>query len=61
MPDPSYRYLAEAILVTHQRREDGNCMCGVLKLGESWAKHVAMVLQFVGALRDGPPKRVEDD
>ena len=54
--DGTYRQLAAAILVAHQRREDSNCMCGVLRLGGSWAEHVASVLSAAGALRDRPPK-----
>jgi hypothetical protein len=30
MSDSTYKNLAEAVLVAHQRRSDSNCMCGVL-------------------------------
>lgn len=56
MNDGTYRRLAEAILVAHQRRDGGgNCLCGALDLGESWARHVAEILAAAGALRDRPP------
>lgn len=51
MSDPTYRQLAAAILVAHQRRSDSNCMCGQVKLGHSWAEHVAKVLDDAGALK----------
>lgn len=35
------RELLVRVLVDHQRRADSNCHCGGLKLGESWAVHVA--------------------
>jgi len=50
--DGTYINLASAILVAHQRRNDGNCLCGKLALGESWAMHVAILLNNVGALRE---------
>lgn len=55
MGDDTYRRLTEAILVAHQRRADSNCVCGALRLGDSWAAHVAAVLDGAGALRDRPP------
>jgi len=55
--DGTYRNLAIAILVAHQRREDSNCVCGSLTLGESWAVHVANILDSSGALRSNPPSR----
>ena len=57
MADGTYRRLAAAVLVAHQRRDDSNCLCGELRLGESWAGHVARVLDRAGALRDRPPER----
>ena len=54
MNDATYRQLAAAILVAHQRhRRDGvyGCLCGRLELGESWAEHVAKILDQAGALR----------
>jgi len=58
MGDPTYKYLASAILTAHQRREDSNCFCGELELGESWSDHVAEILDKVGALRKGPSNAV---
>lgn len=60
MTDTTYRLLAEAVLVSHQRRDDGNCLCGILRLGESWASHVAYTLDRVGAIRDRPPAPDEE-
>ena len=52
MNDGASRNLAEAILVMHQRKEDGGgCHCGWNVLGASWATHVAKVLDQAGALR----------
>lgn len=51
MSDHTYRWLAAAILVAHQRTDDSGCLCGRLRLGESWAAHVARVLDDAGALR----------
>jgi hypothetical protein len=50
MPDDTYRQLAAAVLVAHQRH-NGGCLCEKLRLGESWAAHVAAVLDAAGALR----------
>jgi len=60
MTDFTYLRLAEAILTAHQRREDSNCLCGELMLGQSWAWHVAELLNEAGALRDRPPTKVGD-
>ena len=57
MNDGLYRYLATVLLTAHQRRGDSNCLCGRLQLGESWAAHVAALLDEAGALRDRPPER----
>lgn len=57
MSDLTYRRLAEFVLVAHQRRSDGNCLCGELELGDSWAIHVAHILDVAGALRRKPPKK----
>lgn len=51
MNDGTYRRLAESILVAHQRRNDSNCLCGELQLGQSWAAHVAKILDLAGALK----------
>jgi len=55
MGDPTYKYLASAVLTAHQRRQDGNCLCGELRIGDSWSDHVAEILDRVGALRKRPP------
>ena len=59
MNDGTYRRLAEAVLVAHQRRDSGSCLCGWSELGRSHAAHVAAVLEVAGALRDRPPSRRE--
>lgn len=56
MPDGTYRRLTEAVLIAHQRRADSNCLCGRLRLGQSWAVHVTHLLAEVGSLRARPPK-----
>lgn len=56
MNDGTYRRLAAAILVAHQRSSPNRCLCGPLSLGSSWADHVAEKLEHAGALRDSPPK-----
>lgn len=55
MVDATYRQLAAALLVAHQRRDSGSCLCGWSELGKSHAEHVAAVLDAAGALRDRPP------
>lgn len=55
MNDGTYRRLAAAVLVAHQQIESSHCLCGRLRLGDSWAEHVAEVLEAAGALRQGPP------
>ena len=55
--DGTYRRLAEAVLVAHQRRDITSCLCGWAELGKSHAAHVAAVLELSGALRDRPPGR----
>jgi hypothetical protein len=55
MNDGAYKRLAESILVAHQRRADSNCLCGGLMPGQSWARHVAELLDKAGAIRDRPP------
>lgn len=49
--DGTYRRLAAAVLVAHQRDGAGGCLCGWSVLGASWADHVAQVLDAAGALR----------
>ncbi len=51
MNDGTYRQLAAAVLVAHQRRDIGSCLCGWSELGKSHAEHVAAVLEAAGALR----------
>lgn len=50
MGDATYLWLAEAVLVAHQRHR-GGCLCGWSELGKSHAAHVAQVLDAAGALR----------
>lgn len=47
----TYEDLATAVLVAHQRRDAGSCLCGWGELGHSHARHVARVLRSAGALR----------
>lgn len=54
MREPTYLRLAEAVLVAHQRSDSSSCLCGELELGESWAAHVARILDDAGALRRVP-------
>lgn len=49
--DSTYRALAAAILVAHQRTDASGCLCGRLPLGASWSDHVARILDDAGALR----------
>lgn len=49
--DDVYDQLATAVLVAHQRRDAGSCLCGWSELGASHAQHVAGVLRAAGALR----------
>lgn len=56
MADGTYRRLAAAVLIAHQQTSTSGCLCGRTALGESWAAHVAEVLDAVGALRDRPPE-----
>lgn len=51
MNDGTYRNLATWVLVAHQRRDSGSCMCGWGELGKSHAEHVASALEAAGALR----------
>lgn len=51
MPDATYRKLAAAVLVAHQRLNMSECLCGWSELGKSHAEHVAEVLDAAGALR----------
>ncbi len=56
MNDGTYRRLVAAILVAHQQTATSGCLCRRLRLGDSWAEHVAEVLEAAGALRDHPPQ-----
>lgn len=59
MVDLTYQRLAAAVLVAHQRRDIGSCLCGWSELGKSHADHVAAVLDAAGALRTSPSQRSE--
>lgn len=41
---------AEAILIAHQRRDVGSCLCGWAELGKSHAGHQAAALREAGLL-----------
>jgi hypothetical protein len=41
---------AEALLISHQRRDVGSCLCGWSELGKSHAGHQAAVLREAGLL-----------
>ena len=41
---------AEAILIAHQRRDVGSCLCGWSELGKSHAGHQAAELRAAGLL-----------
>ncbi len=41
---------AEAILIAHQRRDAGSCLCGWAELGKSHAGHQAGELRRAGLL-----------
>lgn len=43
---------AEAILIAHQRRDVGSCLCGWAQLGRSHAGHQAAKLREAGLLTD---------
>ena len=43
---------AEAILIAHQRRDIGSCLCGWSELGKSHAAHQARMLAEAGVLRE---------
>jgi len=45
---------AEAILIAHQRRDVGSCLCGWSELGRSHARHQAAELREAGLLQDAP-------
>lgn len=44
---------AEAILVAHQRRDYGSCLCGWSELGKSHARHQVAMLSEASALAAG--------
>lgn len=41
---------AEAILIAHQRRDIGSCLCGWSELGKSHAGHQVQMLSDAGVL-----------
>ncbi len=41
---------AEAILISHQRRDSGSCLCGWSELGRSHARHQVAMLREAGLL-----------
>jgi hypothetical protein len=53
---------AEAILVAHQRRDFGSCLCGWSELGKSHPAHQVRMLVEAGTLAaDGAAAQVEGD
>lgn len=42
----------EALLIVHQRRDVGSCLCGWAELGRTHAGHQAAVLREAGLLVD---------
>lgn len=44
--------LAEAILIAHQRRDIGSCLCGWAELGRSHAGHQVAKLREAGLLAE---------
>jgi len=45
---------AEAILVAHQRRDFGSCLCGWAELGKSHPRHQVEMLREASLLNDAP-------
>ena len=43
---------AEAILISHQRRDVGSCLCGWAELGKSHAGHQVAMLRDAGLLAE---------
>lgn len=43
----------EAIIISHQRFENGRCLCGYHHIGKSHAAHVAAELRKAGVLKEG--------
>lgn len=50
MPDnnPTLDETAEAVLVAHQRRDLGSCLCGWSELGKSHPRHQVAMLREAG-------------
>lgn len=46
---------AEAILISHQRRDVGSCLCGWSELGKSHAGHQVAELREAGLLAPAEP------
>jgi hypothetical protein len=44
---------AEAILIAHQRRDVGSCLCGWAEIGKSHAAHQVAELRAAGLLTQG--------
>ena len=45
---------AEAVLVAHQRRDIGSCLCGWAQLGKSHPRHQVAMLREAGVLAAEP-------
>lgn len=50
MTPPEVMQATTALLVVHQRREAGSCLCGWNELGRSFAEHQAKMLAGAGLL-----------
>lgn len=48
-------YVAETILVAHQRQTIRSCLCGWSELGRSHARHQVQMLREAGLLVDEAP------
>lgn len=47
--------LATSLVVSHQRRSSGDCLCGPMQLGSSHSAHVVQALRRAGLLVDSLP------
>lgn len=54
MPDMTADVTAEVILIAHQRRDIGSCLCGWSELGRSHAGHQVAMLREAALLNDAP-------
>ncbi|GIF14789.1 hypothetical protein Ate01nite_48210 [Actinoplanes teichomyceticus] len=50
--DSTVDQVAEEVLVAHQRRDFGSCLCGWAELGRSHPRHQVAMLRDAGVLVD---------